>query len=210
MLMATLLALGVVSGDNVSAAIERAVVARMGNVQVVVRKVSTMVQDQADLTAAIEPGARLGQPIRFVLFADGKRVGAAVATIAVTGEAAQASRALARDEEIAAGDVESAMREIRGVAVRRLPSAADLVGTRARRDIASGELLTTALVAVPPAVRSGDQVSVLLKIGPVQVSGVGRASGSGQVGDTVRVTTLSGRKSLNARITGRGAVEIVR
>jgi flagella basal body P-ring formation protein FlgA len=210
MLMATLLALGVVSGETVSAAIERAVVARMGNVQVVVRKVSTMVPDQADLTAAAEPGARLGQPIRFVLFADGKRVGSAVATLDVTGEAPWASRALARDEEIAASDVQTVMKEISGVAIRRLPAATDLVGTRARRDIASGELLTNALVVVPPAVRSGDQVSVLLKMGPVQVSGMGRASGSGQIGDTVRVTTLSGKKSLNARITGRGAVEIVR
>ena len=160
--------------------------------------------------AAIEPGARLGQPIRFVLTVDGKRVGSAVATVAVSGQAVRARRSLARGEEVAAGDVETTVVELRSVMARRLPVIADIVGTRARRDIAAGELLTNALVIVPPAVRSGDEVRVMVTMGSVQVSGMGRASGSGQVGDTIRVLTASSRKPLSARITGRGAVEITR
>jgi len=248
-----LLALGLVATADVSAAIERSIVERLGDVHVVVHTVSALgrmpsldvardaLSDSrrpspesrvpppsrealrraspkpgggggpgSRLIAMIEPGARFGQPIRFVLSADGRRVGSVVATIAVTGEAVRARRSLARGEEVGPDDVETAVVELKNVMLRRLPVLADVVGTRARRDIAAGELVTNALVIVPPAVRSGDEVRVVVTVGPVQVSGTGRASGSGQVGDTIRVLTPSSRKPLSARITGRGAVEIVR
>jgi flagella basal body P-ring formation protein FlgA len=205
---------------TVPLAIERAVVDRMGDVQVVVRDVSTSVVDQEGLMATIEPGARLGQPIRFILLANGKRVGAAVARLEVVAATPRARRQFARDDEIATGDIDMARAEIKNVLLQRLPELADVVGARARRDIMAGEVLTIALVAVPPAVRSGDEVRVIVTMGAVQVSGVGLASGSGQVGDMVRVRlrtgdsaghiTPSSRRLLNARIVGRGAVEISR
>jgi flagella basal body P-ring formation protein FlgA len=210
MMALTLVALGVAATDTVAAAIERAVVDRMGDVQVVVRQTSTTVGDRAGLEAFIEPGSRLGQPIRFILAADGKRVGSVVARIEVTGVAPRARRGLGRDEAITAADVETARVELKNILLRRLPEAADVVGTRARRDIVAGELLTQSLVTVPDAVRSGDDVQIVVRVGSVQVTGVGRASGSGQIGDVVRVTTPTSRKSLSARIIGRGAVEIVR
>ena len=210
MVMSLVLALAVASSDTVAGAIERAIVNRMGDVHVAVRQTTTTVGDRPGLDALIEPGSRLGQPIRLILTADGKRVGSVVARIEVTGDAPRARRSVARDQEITADDIETVRVEIKNMLPRRLPEAADIVGARARRDIVAGELLTTALVAVPPAVKSGDEVHVKVTIGAVQVSGVGRASGSGQVGDVIRVTTPSRRKLINARIVGRGAVEIAR
>jgi flagella basal body P-ring formation protein FlgA len=142
-----------------------------------------------------------------------------VARLEVVGAAARARRNFARDEVITAADVDMARMELENVMLRRMPGLDDVVGRRARRDIVSGEVLTSALVTVPPAVRSGDEVLVTVTMGPVQVSGVGRASGSGQVGDVIRVhlrlestagVVSPGRKSLSARIVGRGAVEISR
>lgn len=205
-----LLALATAAGSGVTRAIERAIVERMGDVEVVVREVSTSVADQSGLVASIEPGSRLGQPIRFILTADGRRVGSAVARIDVIGRAPRARRALERDEEIGAADIDDELRPITNVTVRRIPDVNDVIGTRARRDIAAGEVLTNAVVAVPPAVKSGDEVQVTITVGAVQVTGPGRASGSGYVGDTIRVMTPSSRKTLSARIVGRGAVEIAR
>jgi flagella basal body P-ring formation protein FlgA len=201
---------GGVVPHTVAAAIERVVVDRMGDVQVVVHEVSTTVAPQRDLVATIEPGSRLGQPIRFILFANSKRLGSAVARLEVIGRAPRARRAFARDEEITAADVDVASVEIKNVMLRRMPELSDVAGAHARRDIVAGELLTNALVVVPPAVRSGDEVHVTVTMGAVQVSGMGRASGSGQVGDMIRVTTPSNRRPLSARIIGRGAVEISR
>jgi len=57
-------------------------------------------------------------------------------------------------------------------------------------------------------VRSGDRVTIWVRIGAVQASGVGIASGSGQLGDTIRVLASEGRRALTARITGPGTVEV--
>lgn len=201
---------GIATANTVQAAIERVVVDRMGDVQVIVRQVFTSVATQSGLVATIEPGSKLGQPIRFILFAGNRRVGSAVARLEVVGPAPRATRAFARDEQITSADVVVTSVEIKNVMLRRLPELSDVVGARARRDIVAGELLTNALVVVPPAVKSGDEVRVTVTIGAAQVSGVGRAAGSGQVGDTIQVTTPSNRRPLKARIVGRGAVEISR
>jgi flagella basal body P-ring formation protein FlgA len=57
-------------------------------------------------------------------------------------------------------------------------------------------------------VRSGDRITISVTIGAVQVFGTGIASGSGQLGDTVRVLPAEGRKALTAKITGPGTVEV--
>jgi flagella basal body P-ring formation protein FlgA len=101
-----------------------------------------------------------------------------------------------------------------------VPDLGEAVGLTARRDIAAGELLTEAVLQFPPLVRTGDPVSVTVKVGSVEITSKGIASGSGHEGDLIRVTPVAagtpGRRSsgpgvrpLKARITGPGAVEIV-
>ena len=80
---------------------------------------------------------------------------------------------------------------------------------QARRDIAAGEALTQPSLIVPPARAVRRRGSRDVSTGVVEVTGVGRASGSGHVGDMIRVLMPTSRRRLNARITGPGAVEIV-
>jgi flagella basal body P-ring formation protein FlgA len=78
----------------------------------------------------------------------------------------------------------------------------------ARRDIAAGEPLTQAVLQVPLAVRSGDEVTLTVVAGTVQVATKALATSSGHEGDMVRVIPEGGR-ALKARITRPGAVEVV-
>jgi flagella basal body P-ring formation protein FlgA len=160
--------------------------------------------------AVPEPGSRLGRPIRFILFANGARTGSVVATLNVTGSAVRSSRALARGEDVAADAVEVVDVELKGILLDRLPTQDEIVGAQARRNIRVGEVLTEAAVVVPPVVKSGDEVRVSVSTGVIQLSSVGRASGSGRVGDLIRVLMPASRKGLAARITGPGSVELVR
>jgi hypothetical protein len=57
-------------------------------------------------------------------------------------------------------------------------------------------------------VRSGDRVTVSVTVGKVRAFGSGIASGSGKLGDTIRVLPTEGRRALTARITGPATVEI--
>jgi len=209
----TLLALGVALTGAVPDAIVRSVQDRLGDVQVLVVELASARLPEAlpdVLAAKPAPGARLGRAIRFVLTSGGARVGTVVATLEVTGEVVVTRRGLARGEAIEAGAVGTSVVVLDDVLLERLPALGDVVGAEARRDIVAGEVLTQAVVVVPPTVRSGDEVEVLVRLGPVTATGPGRASGSGHVGDEIRVITPSSRKPRRARILGPASVEIVR
>jgi len=191
-------------------AIEYAVAEKIGgDAAVQVTSIDTAVADEAGLEAQADPAARLGQATRFVLTSDGVRRGAAVATLQVQTRYARASRAIARDEAITQDAFEVVNGVLPAIALRRVPAPGEVVGLKARRAIARGEALTSAVLIVPPAVRSGDEVTVKVAIGQVEVTGVAVASGSGQPGDVIRVMQPRTRRLVKARILGPGAVEVI-
>jgi flagella basal body P-ring formation protein FlgA len=223
--MLHLLALGVALTGPVPDAIERSVQERMGEVRVEVLELSGP-RGRRDDGAKVEcegrevrcegpkvvpePGSRLGRPIRFIVFENGVRTGTVIATLNVTASAVRSSRAVSRGEDLAADAVEVVDVELKNILLDRLPTSDEIVGAQARRDIRAGEVLTGATVVVPPTVKSGDEVRVRVSTRVIEVTSVGRASGSGHVGDLIRVLMPESRKGLKARITGPGSVEIVR
>jgi flagella basal body P-ring formation protein FlgA len=212
--MLDVLVFAVALSGPVPAAIERSVQERMGDVRVQVSEIDGATVRGGEgpkvLVAQPEPGSRLGRPVRFVLTSGGVRVGSVIAKLGVTGSALRASRALLRGEDLDAGAIEVVDTELKGMLLGRIPTMSEVAGAQARRDIKVGEILTDSAVIVPPAVKSGDEVRVTVSAGVIQVTGVGRASGSGRVGDVIRVLVPSSRRGLSARITGPGSVEIVR
>ena len=191
-------------------AIERAILERMGgNVSVLVTVVRTDVVSEPSLRAVPDPAARAGQATRFVLTADGVRKGSAVATVAVQAEHARAVHAIERDAVLTAADFEIVNDELPNVQFKRLPGV-EVLGLRTRRAIAPGEALTASVLDVPPLVRSGDEVTATVRIGTVQINALTTASGSGHEGDIIRVLAPGTRRPLKARITGLGAVEVLR
>jgi flagella basal body P-ring formation protein FlgA len=191
-------------------AIARAVAERMGeDVEVEILSLNTAVKAERALQAMPEPGGRVGQPMRFVMMVGRARRGIAVATVKVVAAYARAARTIGRDETIAREAIEIVEGELAGLPLKRLPAPEDVVGLTARRDIAAGEPVTQALVDVPPLVRSGDTVVLTVVVGTVQVTSQATASVSGREGEVIRVVSQGGR-ALKARVTGPGAVEVVR
>lgn len=191
-------------------AIERAVTQRVGGVgRVHAASIDTKVSPEPGLQALPEPGGRTGQPVRFVLTVGKARRGSAVATVTIDGIYARALRAIARDRAIADADVELVEGEWPSVAFARLPAPEDVVGLQARRNIAPGEVLTNAVLDVPPLVRAGETVTVTARVGVVEVTGEATASSSGHRGEIIRVTPKPGARALKARIIAPGSVEVV-
>ena len=62
-------------------------------------------------------------------------------------------------------------------------------------------------VAVPDAVKPGDDVRIVYVSGPVELVLVGRAAGSGAIGETVAVRAETGRR-LEGVIVAPGTVRI--
>jgi flagella basal body P-ring formation protein FlgA len=91
-----------------------------------------------------------------------------------------------------------------------LQSAANDQSWVARRSIQAGAVITGADVALPPDIRSGDQVTLTVKCGTVAIRTSAEARQDGRVGDSIRVRSSVSNEEVRARITGSGAVEISR
>ncbi len=192
-------------------AIARAVASRFGGgVDVTVTAIDTDVAGAPALEAVPDAGARTGQPVRYVLVANGQRLGAAIASVRVVGRYARAARAIDRGESITEAAVSVVNGELPPTAFRPIPGGAELIGLKARRAIAAGEALTPMVLTVPPAVRSGDRVVVNVVVGSIHASGTAVASGSGQVGDIIHVLQPDRRVPLKVRIQAPGVVEALR
>ena len=84
-----------------------------------------------------------------------------------------------------------------------------MIGLVARRAVAAGEVISDAIVTVPPAVRAGAPVSITVVLGAVRATGVGVAASSGHEGDLISILPTSTRRAIRARITGPGAAEVI-
>jgi flagella basal body P-ring formation protein FlgA len=191
-------------------AIQAAVQARVGGPATVTVDIRTaQLSTGASLDAAVpEPGARFGRPARFKLLAAGRSVGYAVAIVH-----AEVSH-LRVAQPIAAGDVFGAdsVREVVGdpgpIAIEPLPLATGVAGNTAVRALVANDVVTSRVVRVPPAVRSGERVVVRVVIGGIEATGVGTALQTGNVGDLIRVVNPDSRRQLRGRVVGKSEVEV--
>jgi flagella basal body P-ring formation protein FlgA len=161
------------------------------------------------LVAVADPGARTGRLVQFALRAGTKRAGTAVAQVTVAAPHVKVTAAVARDAAIAAEAVREVDGDVGAVRFEPLPQIDDVVGAHARRALAPGEVLSHAVVAVPDAVKAGDDVKVVVRVGALEAWGTGRASGSGRVGDVVRITRGGARGLQPARVLAAGVVQVL-
>jgi flagella basal body P-ring formation protein FlgA len=162
------------------------------------------------VAASALPGTRVGMPARFLLtLADGRRV-SAVARVTADARHLVAARNVPRNAELTPDDVQWVDGPINGQLFDPLPSAGQVLGARARRAIARGEVITATVVKMPPAVRAGDPVTMVIRAGTMEVRGPGRAVSSGAVGDVIRVMRPAHREPLRGRIVEPAVVEILR
>jgi flagella basal body P-ring formation protein FlgA len=118
-------------------------------------------------------------------------------------------RRIERNDVLSTANVEVSEGALDGVAIASSPPLVTVAEGRARRAIAPGEILTTALVRLPYAVRAGDQIKVVFRHGGIEARGAGTAVNSGAVGDIVRVLAPGRRQPLRARIVAPAVVEIL-
>jgi len=162
-----------------------------------------------DLVALPDPGARTGRPAQFTLRAGSRRVGLAVASVTVSVPHVRTTAPVDRDAAVTAEVVQEQDGEVSGVRFEPLPRLDEVIGAHARRPLAAGEVLSQAVVIVPDAVRAGDEVKVVARVGALEAWGVGRATASGRVGDVVRITRGSARGLQPARVLSPGVVQVL-
>ncbi len=164
--------------------------------------------DLGDVVATVAPGGRVAQPSRFLLWRGTRQVGYAVATVEVVTDVMKPQRAIARDEVVEASAVAMDRGRLPSVPFLRLPGRDEVIGASARRALAAGEPILNGLVAEVPAVRTGETVQARLTRGSLEIHARAVASGTGRIGDVIRVRTIGAERVVAARITAPGTVEI--
>lgn len=196
------------------AAIVQAVEARLGQSGAVVESITvTATPLDGPLVATPAPDARTARPSLFSLTVETpqgpRRVGSAVATATLIGDAVRSRTALARGARVTAADVEVVHGAIGSSPLKRLPQLAEIEGALAVRPIEPGTTLTADLLTVPPSVRSGQQVRVRAVVGGIEAHGLAIASENGRLGAVIRVVNPDSKRTIRSRVVGHGEVEVI-
>lgn len=222
---ASALASDALDADSIRQAVAAAVTERLGaGTQVIVDDVRIFTAPNATAPcvpghceAVPDPAAKIGRGMRFALVASetvngttrAVRVAHVEADVTVTATVVRATRLILRGDTIADTAVETAQAGLAGASLRRVPALADVVGSRALRDLAAGEALTHASILALPAVRTGQEVVAVSRANGIEVTATLVAADSGTAGSTIRVVNRDTRRTMRARVISSHEVEII-
>jgi len=197
--------------DAVRAAIVSAVRTRAGavaSVTIDLREAALTIGIAAVDAAEPQAGARFGRPARFRLVTGGRTVGYAIGVVHATLPLLRVTHAIAAGAAITAADVEAVVGDPGPLPIESLPAADDIVGNTSTRALQANEVVTTRMVRLAPAVRSGDIVATRIAVDGVEAVGTATALQSGAVGDVIRLVNAESRRQIKGRITRKGSVEV--
>lgn len=118
------------------------------------------------------------------------------------------TRPIARGEVIRRGDLE-VQRVPQSRAERMEPAFPDvLIGFEARRAMRPGVPISANDVQPPTLIARNDRVVIELRTGRLSISADGRAMEAGAEGDTISVINTHSKRVIDARVIGRGRVEL--
>lgn len=129
-------------------------------------------------------------------------------SITITGEAMVAARPLGRGERLTKAAIQSDSVVVNSIRRGAITNIEQLVGMEMRRGINAGTVFTPDLVLAPAAIERGDHVIISARSGNFSVNSRGKALASGGIGDQVLVENLSSSRTVRARVTAPGHVEI--
>lgn len=130
------------------------------------------------------------------------------ASVSITGDALVATRPLTRGERISGAMVDTAPVVVNATRRGVITDVSQLVGMEMRRAVNRGTVFTPDLLVSPPAIERGDHVIISASSGRFSVNSRGKALSSAKVGDQVLVENLSSSRTVRARVTAPGRVEI--
>ena len=198
---------------EVRTAIESAVRAKLGsNADIRVEDLHVRGNLETSVVAVPAPGARTGTHIRFSLRAangSSTRIGEADALVFAVAPHFRATHGIRRGTALASDALVEENSDLGSVLLQPLPKRETIAAAIAARDIAEGEVLTSALVTTAALIKPGDKVLVTVSAGAVQVQATLVAAQSGGLGDVVRLVNPETRKATAARIVGPGVAEAI-
>jgi flagellar basal body P-ring formation protein FlgA len=188
-----------------------------GNIRVEVRDVRnfeevTLPAEARSCKVWISEPLRKGGWVRanLVFYGKGKEIERMTvsAQVDLYQEVVVADRYLKRHQEILAEDL-----RVMPVNLQQLPPDAvtdpqEILGKRLIVNLNGREPIRASLLEVPPLVKKGDVVNVILERNSLRISCLGEIKETGRKGDRVKLVNLGSRKELFGRVVDAGTVQV--
>lgn len=84
----------------------------------------------------------------------------------------------------------------------------DALGNRATRMLYPGTVLQSDMLSLPPVVKRGDMVKIMVSTRAMTITATGMAKQQGCAGERVQVVNTDSNRIVSARVIGPGAVEV--
>ena len=119
-----------------------------------------------------------------------------------------ASRPLKRDSVLAAEDVTLAERDVGSLNQGYMTALDQVVGNKLTRASQPHQVITPNQISLAEIVRRGDQVVISARNAVINVRMPGEALSDGALGEQIRVKNTRSGRTIKARVTGAGQVEV--
>ena len=116
-----------------------------------------------------------------------------------------AARVLRRGERLGAGDFRTERMAVNRAGTSAL-SQDEIIGHEARMDLAEGIPLTAAVIMLPPNVRAGHGIMLLVNTEKFQLTAKGQALNDGHVGEIINVRRETDGRTVRGKIVADGQV----
>lgn len=129
-------------------------------------------------------------------------------TVNITGDAMVAARPLGRGERLTPSALSTDTVVVNAIRRGAISNEEQLIGMEMRRGVNAGTVFTPDLLLAPATIERGDHVIISARSGNFSVNSRGKALASGAIGEQVLVENLSSSRTVRARVTAPGRVEI--
>jgi len=118
------------------------------------------------------------------------------------------TRPLARGQIVGKDAVRLERREVTTVTGTYLTDVAAAIGKRVERPVGAGSLLTAEALSEPLAVERGKSLRIVVAIGQIRITALGKALEDGRIGDLIAVQVAATGKRIMAVVVGPGTVSL--
>ena len=128
--------------------------------------------------------------------------------VRVYREVIRAARDILPQETIQEEDLRLEVELLSAENEKALSSIDQVLGKKAKKKLGAGEVITENTLAQEALIQRGDLVTIVAQKGGIVVTAVGKARGSGLLGDMIVVENLTSRKRVEAEIVGERMVQV--
>ena len=141
-------------------------------------------------------------PVFLILWAEGEKVREvrAQARVEVFAEVVVAKNSLRRHQIVEEKDVQLVNRNITQQAADVITDVGEVLGKRLTLSVNTQEVLRKSMVEVPPLVKKGDRVTLLVENDHFKITSIGEVKEEGRAGDRIKVTNISSKREVYGQV----------